>query len=60
MSGDPDDNDDYSDDYYKDSPDKSALEEGDEMDRKYPNYSRESRNAGRFLGLDHPYVPGDF
>jgi hypothetical protein len=34
-------------------------EDQDEMDTNFPEYSEESKNAGRFLGLDHPYVPGD-
>lgn len=45
---DTDEDDDYP--YYR---------EEDEMDTKYPDYSEESKNAGRFLGLDFPYVPGD-
>lgn len=31
----------------------------EEMKQRFPNSSRESRNAGRFLGVDFPYVPGD-
>lgn len=41
---------------------RSSLHEGitsEEMDTKFPEYSLESRRAGVFLGLDHPYTPGD-
>lgn len=34
-------------------------DEEDGMKERFPNSTRESRNAGRFLGSDFPYVPGD-
>lgn len=52
-----DDDDDYGHQNHYDDDREDDYE--DEMDRKYPHYSQESRNAGRFLGLDFPYVPGD-
>jgi hypothetical protein len=33
--------------------------EDERMKRKFPDSTKESRNAGRFLGVDFPYVPGD-
>ena len=34
-------------------------EEGDDMKKRFPNSTEGSRNAGRFIGVDFPYVPGD-
>lgn len=41
----PDDDDDDDDD--------------DNWEDLFPEYSQESKNAGRFIGLNHPYIPGD-
>lgn len=36
------------------------LDEHDRQMRRYhPGHSDKSYNAGRFLGVDFPYVPGD-
>lgn len=54
QSGGPDEDD---DDYIDDRPDvEDSL---DEMKRNHPGYSEESYRAGKFLGVDFPYVPGD-
>lgn len=57
-----------------DDEDEYPLDDGDElspsetnaiiqreeaMHTNFPEYSQESRNAGNFLGMDYPYVPGD-
>jgi len=39
--------------------DDLEKEDQDEMETNFPEYSKDSKNAGRFIGLDHPYVPGD-
>lgn len=36
-----------------------AREEEDGMEDRFPDSTREQRDAGRFLGANFPYVPGD-
>lgn len=38
------------------SEESSALQK---MKNEYPGYTEESYKAGRFIGLNFPYVPGD-
>lgn len=40
-------------------PEDDWEEDQDEMETNFPEYSEESKNAGKFIGIDHPYVPGD-
>lgn len=39
--------------------DRKRARREEKIDRDFPHYSEASRNAGKFLGLDYPYVPGD-
>lgn len=35
------------------------FEDDNDMEERHPGYRKENYNAGRFLGLDFPYVAGD-
>lgn len=34
-------------------------DEDDDMEKRHPGHTKEAYDAGRFLGVDFPYVPGD-
>ena len=57
MNKDPKDHEDDEEEIHRED---SRDEDGEDgMKERFPNSTRESRNAGRFLGSDFPYVPGD-